>query len=400
MTWLMAGWCADAQGAKDRAAGYRTKAEACPTEMVFPSRVEELAAARQALQAGTDASRAAYYAGLVLMRLLRYEEAIAAWEQAVAARDDNSVARRCLGVTLAAVRQDRQAAIAHLERATAIDPRQPMYYQDLADLYTALQRPAEARNVLARAVRNTPATDALVTDLAEAYLVVGEYLAATETLAKHQFNVTEGRYGVHDDYAAAWIGVGLEALQDDKPSEALAALDKALEYPRNLAIGKPADAQDESMIHFWRGVALRQLHRDEEAVQAFEQSASQAANERSRRRSFYGAVNTAHGVLALRALGRSQEAGERLEQLTRGPATRRWMHGDWYRAVTAFRQAWTQVLRGDAPTAAPFAALTEDSYIPGQWPRLSMLAAEVLQGQGAVASLATQPAASEPTAGP
>jgi tetratricopeptide (TPR) repeat protein len=297
-------------------------------------------------------------------------------------------------MALSAVKQDRQAATAHLERAIAIDPRQPVYYQDLAGLYAALRRPADAKDVLARAVRNTPATDALVTDLVEAYLVMGEYREAAQALAEHRFNVTEGRYGVHDDYALAWIGVALESLRKDDPQAALVALDKALEYPANLAIGRPAEPQDESTIHFWRGVALRQLNRPDEATKAFEQAAGQAVSERGRRRGFYRTVNAAHGILALRALGRPQDASSRIEQLTRGPTTRRYEHqDDFYRAATAFREAWGSALRTDPIDAGAFGAASDNPHMPGQWLRLSLLAAEVLE-HGSVA--ATRQGTSDP----
>ncbi len=348
MTWLMAGWCAFALGQADKTAEYRARADAAPVDMVFPSRVAELMAAEQAMRSGAVTPRVAYYAGLVLMRLMRYDEAIAAWGKAIDAKDDNALARRCLALTLSAVKQDRQGAVAHLERATAIDPRQPVYYQDLAGLYVALGRSADAKDVLARAVRNTTATDALVGYLAAACLATGDYREATQALAGHRFNVTEGRYGVHDDYAVAWIGVGLTALRDGQPQEALAALEKALEYPDNLAIGRPAGAQDESMVHFWRGVALRRLGRNSEATKAFEASAGQSVSERGRRRGFYRTLTTAHGILALRVLGRSQEAADRVERLTRAPATSRWVQqDDFYRAGLALRAVWVQGLRAD-----------------------------------------------------
>ena len=401
MTWLMAGWCAAKRGEKDKAAEYRAKAEAASPDMVFPSRVEELAAAEQALQAGPASPRAAYYAGLVLMRLMRYDEAIACWERAVDARDDNGMARRSLAMALSAVKKDKPGAIAQLERAIAIDPRQPVFYQDLADLYSTLGRPADARDVLARAVRAAPVTDALVTNLAEADLSLGQYREATQALADHRFNVTEGRYGVHDDYAVAWAGVGLQAFLKDDPQAALSALNNALEYPENLAIGRPASPQDESMIHYWRGVVLQQLGKSQEATQAFELSVKQASGERGGRRSgFYGTVNTAHSVLAMRALGRVQAAASQVARLTRAPSTNRWMQGDWYRSFMAFRGAWAQVMQdGAAVEGSLFDAVAADPQVPGQWPRLSVLLVEALRHRSAAAVVATQPsAASGPAA--
>jgi tetratricopeptide (TPR) repeat protein len=396
MTWLMAGYCAAMRGEKDKVVEYRTKAEAAPPEMVFPSRAEELAAAEQMLRSRVAAPRAAYYAGLVLMRLMRYDEAIVEWRRAIDAKDDNALARRSLAMALSAVKKDQQGAIAHLERAISIDPRQPVFYQDLATLYSALGRPADARDVLARSVRAAPATDALVTSLAEASLSLGQYRQAVQALADHRFNATEGRYGVHDDYAVAWVGVALQALLKDDSKEALAALNKALEYPENLSIGRPAEPQDESMIHYWRGVALQQLGKPQEATQAFELSVKQASSERGggRRGGFYGTVNTAHSVLALRALARTQAATSQAARLTKAPSTNRWMQGDWYRSFMAFRGAWAQVLEGGAPgDGSLFDAIAKDPQVPAQWPRLSMLVEEALRHGPAPAAAAAQRAA-------
>ena len=396
MTWLMAGYCAAMQGNQAKAAEYWAKAEAAPVERVFPSRVEELAAAELAMQRVPGAARAAYYSGLTLMRLMRYDEAMTRWQQAIAVRDDNALAHRCLASALAAINNNRQEAVVHLEKAIRLMPNQPAFYLDLAAMYSAMNRLADARDVLERAVRNVPATDSMVTDLAATYLALGQYRQAARTLAAHKFNVAEGRYGLHDNYAVAWLGSGLEALLANRPAEALAAFDKALEYPENLSIGRPADPQNESMIHFWRGVALQQLGKPDLAEQAFEQAVRQAAGERvMRRSSFYGAINVAHGAIALTRLGRTQQFAVQVERLKDPPSRSRRSDQQFerLRMSTTFRTAWAQALQSDGSVqVSVLQGLKDDPQVPAQWSRLSILAAETLQRHVQPAGAATQEA--------
>jgi tetratricopeptide (TPR) repeat protein len=380
MTWLMAGWCAEVLGMSAQAVAWRARGEGAPIDFVLPSRLEELAAADNALQMASWAPRAAYYKGLVLMRLMRYDEALTCWRQAIDARDDNALARRCLAMALASLKQDRQGAVAHLIRAIRIEPHLPAFYLDLAGLYRGLGRQADARDVLVRAMRNVPVTDSLVTDLATAYLAEGQYLEAVQALVGHRFNATEGRYGAHDDYAAAWLGVGLKAMLKDYPKEALEVFDRALAYPASLAIGRPENPHDEAMIHFWRGVALQQLDRPEEARRAFERCVADATAERALRHGFYGAMNVAHGALALKGLGKNEEFTAQIDRLKTARGSRHWEHEDWLKTYMAFRAAWAQALQGEGPPdAAAFKTLADDPKMPAQWTRLSMLAAQVLR---------------------
>ena len=45
----------------------------------------------------------------------------------------------------------------------------------------------------------------------------------------------------------------------------------------------------------------------------------------------------------------------------------------------AFREAWVHALRADRIDAGAFGAASDNPHMPGQWLRLSMLAAEVLE---------------------
>ena len=382
MTWLLAGHCAEVMGRLDAAAEYRKKAEAAPVCLVFPSRIEELAAAEHALKVEPQSPHAAYYAGLALMRLMRYDEAIVQWQRAIAICDDNAVAQRCLGMALAKAKQQPDEAVAHLERALALAPAEISISLDLADVYGDLGRRQDQRDLLERALRIMPPSDALVSALGEAYLATGQYRQAAETLDGRQFNPADTHYRVFEDRAVAWLGVGLQHLLKDDPQAALAAFDRALAPPTTLP-AEPQESPDEvAMIQFWRAVALKTLAQPEQARQALEQACELSVDQRALWGGYYSVMNVAHGALAMRALGQSDGFAKLASQLNEPPPQRRGRRSsqnDWMRAYMAFRTAWGKALQiGGADDLAAFKKIADDRGMPAPWGSLSILAVEAL----------------------
>jgi len=382
MTWLLAAWCAERMGQKSLAALYRQRAERLPTDFVFPSRPEELQAALAAVRADPDgAARAAYYAGLVLMRWMRYDEAIEMWQKAIAIRDDNALARRCLGVSLWRVKGKPAEAVAHLRRAVEIRPEIADLHLDLAALLGHLGRLEERLAVLRDAAGTAAANDRIVHELGLAYMAVGRFDDAVRTFAEHKFNVAEGRYELHDHYAAAWVAVGLERLLKGQVASALEALDKALEYPANLAIGRPAEPNDEAMIQFWRGVVLGRLRREAEATAAFKEAARQRVGGwRLRPGRWYPLLNAVHNVLAERLLGDVSGSNGQLRLLQgRVRAASRW--GEWASGWAKVGQAWLEVLKGEGGGVSAMKSVLHDGRA-AFWARLSIMCLEGLEKFG------------------
>jgi tetratricopeptide (TPR) repeat protein len=383
MTWLLAGYCAEVMGRMEEAAEYRKRAEAAAVHLVMPSRVEELQAAEHALQIEPRASRAAYYAGLTLMRLMRYDEAIAQWQQAIAIRDDNAVARRCLGLALAKVKQQPEQAVAHLRRAVELARGCSTFYMDLAAAYEDLGRPDEECRTLEEAVRIAGPSDRLVGMQGEAYLAMGQYGRAARTLDDWHFNPAESHYGMMETRAAAWLGTGLQHLLEDDPRAALAALDKALAVPATLPAA-PEDAPvTPSMIQFWRAAALKALDRPVEARQALEQAARVEGDSQTMGRSYYSVMNAAHAMLAMKALGQTDPLSGQVSRFAEQPQRRGRRGGggqsDVFRAYMAFRGAWGQLAKdGGAADVAAFRKVAEDRGVPATWGKLSVMAVEAL----------------------
>ncbi len=397
LTWLLAGYCAQVMGRMDEAAQYRARAEAAPLYLAFPSRVEELAAAEHALTICPQSPRAAYYAGLVLMRLMRYDEAIEQWQRAIALRDDNALARRCLGAVLAKIKKQPEQAVAHLERAVQLVPALPAFHLDLAEVYNDLQRPADARDTLEQALRTVPSSDDLVSALGEAYLAMGQYRQAAESLDGRRFNPADTHYSALEHRTVAWLGVGLQALLQDDPPSALAAFDKALEHPATLPAGPLEESVGTAMIQFWRATALQSLNQSQAAQQALQQAVRQIGDDRVLWQGYYGVLNVAHGALALKSLGQVDAFAKQVGRLGEQEQPRRNRRmSDGMRAYTAFRAAWGVTVKDSGSSdLAALRKVAQDRSVPAVWGRLAILAAEALHKYAAPVPATQKVASSE-----
>ncbi len=295
------------------------------------------------------------------MRLMRADEAVARWQQAVAIRDDNAIAQRCLGIALARLNRQGDQAVAHFERAVQLAPTDRRLSLDLATAYTEMGRAGDSRDILEGALRSAPASDDVAAALAQAYLALGEYRQAADLLDGRHYNTAGSTGGVAEDRAVAWLGVGLQRLLEDDPAAALAALDKALEHPATLPMvpqedtGAPAPV---AAIHFWRSVALQALQRPDEARKALQQAAAIPADEQAGWQGYYGVINAAHAALASKALGEPEVLARQASRLAGQPTSRsgrsrRSGTSDYMRAYMAFRAAWRRYSRMPARRRPP-----------------------------------------------
>ena len=153
--------------------------------------------------------------GIALSGLRRWEEALAAHEQALALRSDFADAHIGRGNALYALTRYTDA-LACFEAAIALVPNVAMYHSNRGNALRALNRPAEALAAHDKAIELSP------------------------------------------DYAVAYNNRGNVAWALDRPEEALAAHDKAIALSPGFA--DP---------HNNRGNALCDLHRHAEALESY-----------------------------------------------------------------------------------------------------------------------------------
>ncbi|MHC4717752.1 MAG: DUF5107 domain-containing protein, partial [Planctomycetota bacterium] len=237
----------------------RRQASTASVRGCMPSRLEELAAFRAAIDAAPDDASAHYLAGLVLYSWKRSDDAIAHWRQAGRLQHPDATVYHCIGKALAG--RDLDEAVVHYERALKAAPGVEQLYADLDSAYERLGRTPKRIELLERGTDRLPTRHELAHRLALAYFGAGRYDEAVKIYRTRRFRVAEGRYELHDHYAMALAGRAAEHLAAGRNAEALKDLDAALEYPENLGIGRPDRARSEATIHYWRGVALDRLGR-------------------------------------------------------------------------------------------------------------------------------------------
>jgi tetratricopeptide (TPR) repeat protein len=334
----------------EAAARALANARRCPLDFCFPSRVEELPVLQSALAADPNDWHARYLLGNLLAALGRTQEALGAWRRALATppaagQPDPAgfaVLQRNIALGARLWEQDFATSADHYRRAIACNPEDYRYYLDLADLYTRnpeVAPPAPAVSPQTGAPPDPePAVLALLQSapeavqdkwqvaarMAEALGKVGRFDEALAILRGHRFFPWEGARHMHAVWAQCLSGRAAQHTAEGDHAAALADLEEALTYPRNLGVGKPAHPQD-ARLHWLAAEAAGAL-----AASGSSHAVSSAAVGESdvpggvdlaavRAAHLTAAADEVHPqpceadryrILALRALGRDQEADD------------------------------------------------------------------------------------------
>ena len=209
-----------------------------------------VAAANDAIAANPGPGYAYINKGIALEQLRRFADAVAAYDQAIE-RLPNAVEAWCnRGIALQELGRFEDAA-ASLEKASALNPTLPEPWSNLGPALNALGRPLEALAACDKAIALRP-------DQPEPYCNRGNALRAlnrfAEALASYDKAIAR-----QPDHAKAWSNRGVALHRLDRLEEAAASLDKAVAFePDN------ADAW------YNRGLVMVALKRLDEAVSSFE----------------------------------------------------------------------------------------------------------------------------------
>ena len=130
---------------------------------------------------------------------------------------------------------------------------------------------------------------------------------ALEILSSHRFHPWEGGEGkVLKQWTRAHLALGFKALDAKDHAAALAHADKALATPQNLGEAYHL-LQAKADVNYLRGMALRGLGRESEAVAALTECASEAGDFQAMAVTEYSDLSY-YRALALAALGKKDDA--------------------------------------------------------------------------------------------
>ena len=249
-------WCCTQEGEWEQAALARDVARAAPPTYCFPHRLRELQALEAALAANPDDARAHYYLGNLLYDKRRHQEAIAHWERAAALDPKFPTVWRNLGVAFFNVAGDRDRALAAFDLALRASPRDARIFFERDQLWKRTGVAPQAR--LAEMQRHrelVEARDDLSVELASLLNLTGQPRRALALLRGRRFQPWEGGEGlVLAQHARSLLILGREALAAGDTLSAQTHFREALENPANLGEARHLLA-NQAEIQYWLGVA-------------------------------------------------------------------------------------------------------------------------------------------------
>ena len=286
------------------------RARAQSPDYFFPSRIHEQIVLEWALQQPGRDPLAAYGLGNCFYDLKRHEDAISCWERAVADGAGFATVYRNLGIASWNVRRDGDMARAFYQHALVLDAADPRLVAEYDQLCAKLNDPLADRLAFLESHRElVMRRDDCTVALAALYNLTGKPAAAMEILTTRRFHPWEGGEGsVLRQFTAAHLALGRQALDAGDPESGLRHFTGAMDTPESLGEAyHPLQAKAD--VNYWTGRALKALERMDDAEKHFILSASERGD-------FSDSAVTEHSPLSyfrglsLRELGREDEALE------------------------------------------------------------------------------------------
>lgn len=233
------------------------------SDYCFPNQVMECLILQDAIRTLEAAEKAApmanYYLGELLYDKKQYDQAVACWETAIAAKPDLALAHRNLSIAYFN-HGDKALAPARIAAAVALEPTNSRFLLEQDQLLKRLDTSVRERLAILEAHREI-LSDRYALMLAYISLLNadGQHEKAYELLMNYTFHVWEGGEGkVADEYKKALLALAEKALTEEKPESAIEFAKRTLNYPVNLGEGKLENVPD-NRAHYLMGCAYGML---------------------------------------------------------------------------------------------------------------------------------------------
>jgi tetratricopeptide (TPR) repeat protein len=281
-------------------------AAAQSTDYCFPYMNGSIPVLEMAIEKRPGDARALYYLGNLLYDK-QPQVAMKYWDRCVQADPSLAVAWRNLGWAGWYTDNNASRAISCYEQAIQIKSDDPVYFCELDKMYEKNNTDINTR------LKMLESNQAVVVQRDDAYLreirllmLVGRTAEAANALAGRHFHVREGDEHMHDMHVDAQLLLGIDFLNAGNTKEAIAAFNKALEYPDNQQAGKPLNEPRWAQINYYLGLAWQKQGNRKMASQYYGKSAEQEIG--FSESSFYQG-------LSLLAMGEKEKAGSIFQKL-------------------------------------------------------------------------------------
>ncbi len=322
MFYYYLGYFAEKSGQAPKAAEYYRLAAKMPPDYTFPFQYEAVDVLEHAMRANASDARAPYYLGNLLYDW-QPDAALKAWETSASLDRSFPITHRNLAVAYSHQKGGGglKQAIAELERAVSLEPKYPIHFFELDQLYESAGIAPEKRLALLEKNHSIveKRDDALEREVS-LKVFDGRYDEALRLMTGRRFSVWEGgTIDVTDDWTSAHILRGRQHLKAGQASQALADFEAAAKIPDNLPSERMGTGGRDAETAYWIGCAQEALGDQAKARQSWTQ-ASAGPVRRERRAAgaeppSFVAVQSYYRALALQKLGQSEKAKELFQGL-------------------------------------------------------------------------------------
>ena len=293
------------------------QAAAASSLYCFPNRLEDILALENAIRENPADAKAPYYLGCLCYDRRQFARAKALWERSAELDPGFPTVWRNLSLAWFNKFDDRDQALACMEKAYELDRSDARILLELDQLYRKLGRGPAQRLAVLDANRDVAfRRDDLYVEYCTLLNDLGRYQEAYDLIMAHRFHVWEGGEGrVTKQYLTSLRELGRIALEQGDAARAKELLTASLRFPHNLGEGK-LEGEKDNDVYYYLGLAEQALGQTEEARAHLELAADGEGEPGSMM--YYNdqpADMLLYQGLANLALGRSQQGRARLHKL-------------------------------------------------------------------------------------
>lgn len=307
MTFVLA-WLHEQNGNAELAKEKLNEAASQSYDYFFASRIYEQVVLEWALQQKGDFSLAAYGLGNYLFNLKRHKDAIKVWEIAVDNQCSYPTLYRNLAIAYWNSNRDADKAREAFVKAVELAPDDMRIAYEYDQLRKKLNdNPADRLNDLLKIEDKLVQRDDFCVELSALLNYAGQYDKALELLSSRNFHPWEGGEGqVLKQYSYACLQKGSSELDKGYTPNALNWFKKSIDTPDNLG-EKFHPLQAKAHINYFKGIVLRELGLEEDAVGCLMASANEEGDFIDMAVSTYSELSY-YSALALKALGHADRS--------------------------------------------------------------------------------------------
>lgn len=264
-------YCAAKLGDKSEALSMAQRCEEACSDYCFPHRLEDILILEHVRRILPEGSKAPYYLGNLWYDKKQYDRALECWEYSRERNDSFPTVHRNLALVYYNKKQEVKKALASLEKAYALDPKDSRVLMELDQLYKKVGRSPEERAAFLEAhMEQTQDRDDLYVEYITLLNILGRHEEALERTLGRQFHPWEGGEGkIPKQYVTALLQQARKHYAQGSYEEAEKLLRQAAgSYPWNLGEGKLYGAQ-ENHIYYYLGCTLEAQGRRKEAEECF-----------------------------------------------------------------------------------------------------------------------------------